>query len=160
MSRHSNLVGNSLAGVALCVAAGICAPQAAFSHAALMTAESAQAIRLQAQYDTGAPMAQAQVIIYAPDAPSDVWGRGITDRDGRFDFIPDDIAGRWSVQVRQAGHGVMAHVDISAGAPVIIATSPQDTWLQRAVMIALVAWGALGTALFALRNKGRPDASA
>ncbi|MGP9792085.1 carboxypeptidase-like regulatory domain-containing protein [Roseinatronobacter sp. NSM] len=154
MSLRSNLAGLAL-GVA-----GLMAPQNAFAHGAVMTAETTQAIRLQARYDTGEPMAQAQVIIYAPDTPSDIWGRGVTDRDGRFDFIPDDIAGRWSVQVRQAGHGVMAHVEISDAAPVMVAATAQDTWLQRVVMIALVAWGAVGTALFAWRKKGRPDASA
>lgn len=154
MSRRSNL-----AALALGMAAAV-APHSVFAHGAVMTAEPTQAIRLQARYDTGEPMAQAQVIIYAPNTPSEIWGRGVTDRDGRFDFIPEDIAGRWSVQVRQAGHGVMAHVDISDAAPVLVATPQQDTWAQRMVMIALVAWGGLGTALFALRKKGRSDASA
>ncbi|MDD7971155.1 carboxypeptidase-like regulatory domain-containing protein [Roseinatronobacter alkalisoli] len=154
MSLRWNLVGIALGMAALL------APQSALSHATQIHAQSVQAIRLHAHYDTGAPMAQAQVIIHAPDAPSEVWGRGVTDRDGHFDFIPDDIAGRWTVQVRQAGHGVVAHIDIGAGEPVIMVTSAQGTWLQRAVMIALVAWGALGTALFAWRKKGRPDAFA
>lgn len=154
MSRLSRLTG-----VFVCVA-GLALPQLASAHAALIEAQTAQAIRLHAYYDTGEPMAHAQVIIYAPDDPSTPWGQGVTDRDGQFDFIPDTPEGRWSVQVRQAGHGAMAHVQMGGDAPLVITASRADSWLQRAVMVALVAWGALGTALFALRRKGRPDASA
>lgn len=149
-----------LAGVALWVAA-LFAPQIALSHAALIEAGTTTAIRLHAVYDTGTPMAHAQVIIYAPDDPATPWGQGVTDSYGRYEFIPDTTAGRWSVQVRQAGHGTMAHVQISGGdARVVTVAAGPDHWLQRAAMVALVAWGAFGTALFALHRKGRNDASA
>lgn len=147
-------------GAAAVFAAGLLAPLVAFSHSALIEAETAQAIRLHAFYDTGTPMAHAQVIVYAPDDPASPWGQGVTDRDGRFEFIPDTTAGRWAVQVRQSGHGAMAHVQMSGDAPVIITATGAQSWLQRIVMVALVAWGALGTALFMLRRKGRSDASA
>ena len=150
---------SGLAALAVLVA-GCIAPLAAFSHAALINAETAQALRLHAFYDTGEPMSHAQVIIYAPDDPDSPWGRGVTDRDGRFEFIPDARAGRWSVQVRQSGHGAMAHVHMGGDTPVIVTATGAQSWLQRIVMIALVAWGAFGTALFVLRKKGRPDASA
>ena len=145
-----------LLGLALVVTA----PSAALPHAAIMEAEVTQAIRLHAFYETGEPMSQAQVFIYAPDDPAQAWGQGIADMEGRYEFIPDAIAGRWSVQVRQAGHGVMAHLDIGADAPVMTISSTPDTWAQRALMVALVAWGALGTALFARSRKGKQDASA
>ncbi|SDW46592.1 carboxypeptidase-like regulatory domain-containing protein [Roseicitreum antarcticum] len=84
-------------------------------HAAHIEAEVVPTIHLQARYDTGGPMAGAQVIIYAPDAPGDVWARGQTDDAGRFQFIPDALPGRWSVQVRQAGHGAMVYIETTAG---------------------------------------------
>ena len=153
MTRCSRLV-------AACVLAVLCAPHVALSHAALIEAETTQAIRLHAFYETGEPMAQAQVIIFAPDNPALVWRQGLTDLQGRFDFIPDAQMGRWSVQVRQAGHGAMAHVEMGTMDPVVItsASGPQN-WTQRAIMIALVAWGALGTALWAAGNRNRADAS-
>ena len=154
MFQRSRLAGIAF-GIAVCVS-----PLSALSHAALIEAETAQAIRLHALYDTGAPMSHAQVIIYAPDDPGNPWGRGVTDRDGRFEFIPDATAGRWSVQVRQSGHGAMAHVTMGSDAPVTVTAASAQSWLQRGVMVALVAWGALGTVLFALRKKGPPDASA
>ncbi len=147
--------GYRLVAFALCLAA----PVPALSHAALVTAETATAIRLQAGYDTGDPMAHAQVRIYAPDDPARPWGQGVTDREGGFEFIPDPLPGRWSVQVRQAGHGAMAYVEVGAAGPVSLSTATRPDRVQQAVMVALVAWGALGTALFALRKRGRGDAS-
>lgn len=154
MSRLSRLAG------IVCAIAASLAPVAALSHAALIDAETAQAIRLHAYYDTGEPMSHAQVIIYAPDDPARPWGQGVTDRAGQFEFIPDARAGRWSVQVRQSGHGAMAHVVMDADATVLVTATGPQSWLQRMVMVALVAWGALGTALFVLRKRRRPDASA
>lgn len=136
-------------------------PMPAGAHAALITAETAPAIRLHAHYDTGEPMAQAQVLIYAPDRPSEVWGRGLTDAQGRFEFLPDAAAGRWSIQVRQAGHGAMAHVFLDDTGPTVLsAGAGAQSWLQRLVMVVLVAWGALGTALYLRLRRGGRDASA
>lgn len=147
----------SLLAVILALAS-VFAPLPAHTHAAVIEAEAVQAIRLQASYDRGEPMAHAQVIIHALDDPASPWGQGVTDRDGNFDFIPDAQTGRWAVQVRQAGHGALAHVEIGAASPVILTSSAGGGWLQRAVMVALVAWGALGTALFVRRRTGRKDA--
>ncbi|MGY6549954.1 MAG: carboxypeptidase-like regulatory domain-containing protein [Roseinatronobacter sp.] len=148
-----------LAGLLLC-AAGSLTPPAARAHAALIEAETAQAIRLHAFYDTGTSMSHAQVLIFAPDDHAVPWGQGVTDRDGRLEFVLGPQTGRWSFQVRQSGHGATAHVEISADTPVVIATGGAQNWGQRIVMVALVAWGALGTALFVRsRQRGR-DASA
>lgn len=155
MTRCSRIVG------CVFVIAGLLAPQSAFSHAALIEAETAQAIRLHAYYDTGEPMAEAQVIIYAPGNPTAPWGRGITDSEGGFSFVPDAIDGRWSMQVRQAGHGAMAHIEFDGDATqIVFQQAAADSWVQRAVMVALVGWGALGTALYARRKGRQGDASA
>jgi nickel transport protein len=141
------------------------APLPALGHAALLQAEAAQAIRLHATYDTGEPMAEAQVIIYAPDNPAQPWSRGTTDAEGRYLFAPDPgLPGRWTVQVRQAGHGAVANVEVGpdgGDAPVLSVTGGgmETGPLQRAVMVALVVWGALGTALY-FRRRRAGDASA
>lgn len=142
-------------------------PAAAKAHAALLDAAPVQAIALTGRYDTGEPMAGAQVIIYAPDDPAQVWGRAVTDEAGRYVFVPDvALAGRWTVQIRQAGHGAVAHIDLAAaddaGAPATATITTQNAapdWLQRLVMVALVAWGALGTALWvrSTRRGRTPD---
>lgn len=148
------------------------APQVAGAHAALVSAEPIEALRITARYDTGEAMAGAQVTIYAPDDPATVWARGETDAEGRFDLVlPAEPEGTWAVQVRQAGHGAMIHVEHgqAAGAVaalVVTAGSTAPRGLQRAVMVALVLWGAIGTALWFRRgraadtSKAGPDASA
>lgn len=144
-----------LAVVTVCVAASLM-PSSAFSHAALLKAESAQAVRLHARYDTGQPMAHAQVFIYAPGDSSGPWGQAVTDREGRLEFVLGPEMGRWRFQVRQAGHGAVAYVTLGADQPVIETADAGQSMAQRVVMVALVAWGALGTALFALgRRRGR-----
>ncbi|MCC5973316.1 MAG: carboxypeptidase regulatory-like domain-containing protein [Rubellimicrobium sp.] len=143
----------------------------AAAHAALVTAEPVEALRITARYDTGEPMAGAQVTIYAPDDPATAWARGETDAGGRFDLVlPTEPEGAWAVQVRQAGHGAMIHVARGSAegeaALVVTAGTAVPHLLQRAVMVALVLWGALGTALFFRRGRASgfsgagPDASA
>lgn len=175
MSRRASrarALGAGLASILLAsfLLATALSPAPALAHAALVEAHMLAAIRIVAVYDTGEPMAQAQVIVYAPDAPASAWSRGVTDDEGRFDFVPDPaLPGRWSVQVRQAGHGAIAHVDIPSATEgarvetaVLIATdgSAGLTLLQRLTMVALVAWGALGTGLFFMRRRGGGDAPA
>lgn len=154
------------ASAAALLVAGLAAlaPLPVFGHAALVEAQLATAIRLQAQYDTGEPMAEAQVIIYAPDRPAAAWARATTDAAGRYLFVPDaTLPGRWTVQVRQAGHGAVAYIEVAADdaeAPVvaIAGVGRPSGLLQRVVMVVLVAWGALGTALYFWgrdRNQGK-----
>jgi nickel transport protein len=111
------------------------------------------AVEIQATYDTGEPMASGQVTVYAPDSPATPWLTGVCDDEGRFAFTPDpDKPGTWDVQVRQAGHGDIVHIEIGAGA----ATSGGSglTTPQILLMAACVAWGCIGTALFFSRKRG------
>lgn len=133
---------------------------AAHAHAAVVGARIVDAIALHARYDTGEPMAGAQVVIYAPGDPTTPWSHGTTDADGRYLFAPDPEAqGRWTMQVRQAGHGGTAYVETGAGegkAPGGTVTAGTEAYgpLQRAVTVLLVAWGAFGTVLFFWRRRG------
>lgn len=132
------------------------------AHGALIHWHQAPGIVIQAKYDTGRPMAEAQVTVFAPDNPASPWLSGTTDVEGRFSFVPDPaIPGTWAVQTRQAGHGAMAHIPISADMDDQPPPSPQSptstTPLQRAVMIGSVVWGCVGTALFFRRTKANTD---
>lgn len=92
------------------------------AHGVVLEHRQVDSVEVLAQFDTGAPMANAQVVVYAPDNPTEAWQQGTTDDQGRFSFVPDEtLPGSWEVMVRQAGHGGVVTIPVSAavadGAP-------------------------------------------
>ena len=144
-------------GLALLLGCLLLAPGAAMSHAAFVDADTVQAVRIQGVYETGEPMAGAQVTVFAPGSPAEPWLVGQADADGVFLFVPDEQPGRWSVRLRQAGHGAMAHLDREpdAAAPLVLTTARAvaPSPVQKTVMAACVVWGCIGTALYFRRTR-------
>lgn len=127
-------------------------PTTAYAHGAKIEYTVATSIEIVAKYDSGEPMAKAQVSIYAPDNPSTPWLTGTCDEEGRFSFTPDtSIPGTWDIQVRQAGHGDMIHITIDEGSVSGSSSSGYSTG-QIIIMAVCVVWGILGTALFFKRR--------
>jgi nickel transport protein len=132
-------------------------------------------VEVQATFETGEPMVQAQVLVYAAGNPSEVWQQGTTDDQGRFSFVPDaTLPGNWEVMVRQAGHGAIATIlvgtvstapangskpDMTPGVEVgsapnsLISPSTNLSPVQRGITIGSVIWGLIGTGLFFARGK-------
>ena len=144
----------------------LAAPENLCAHGAMIDVSQTTGVVIQAGYDTGQPMSEAQVTVYAPDNPATPWKTGQTDADGRFSFVPDPaIPGTWAIQARQAGHGAMGHIRIDSprdapSEPSSHVLSHPETRLpsgvtpwQRALMIGSVVWGCVGTALFFSRRK-------
>ena len=127
----------------------------ASAHGAHIDYQAVQAVNINAAYDGGQPMANAQVTVYAPNDPSTPWSTGTTDDQGRFTFTPDaDQPGNWEVKVRQAGHGDIVSVPVGeTTAEAGEAVSDSYTPVQKALLGAAGAWGFLGTALFFARKK-------
>ncbi|MGB3311220.1 MAG: carboxypeptidase-like regulatory domain-containing protein [Nodosilinea sp.] len=141
------------------------------AHGVTVEHRRVSAVELEAQFETGEPMANAQVLVYAPGNPTEVWQEGTTDDQGRFSFTPDTSQpGSWEVMVRQAGHGVLTTIPISAstagGEPAatpeteaqtasnsLISPSTSLSPVQRGITIGSVIWGFIGTALFFARGK-------
>ena len=131
-------------------------------HGVKIQHQVTQAIKINAVYHTGSPLANAPVKVYAPNAPNKVWLKGITDEEGNFIFAPDDSQpGYWEIKVRQAGHGELVtvpfKVDKSEDYPKkninnsdyhLASTSRDYNPLQIGLMIGCVMWGFVGTALF------------
>lgn len=119
-------------------------------------------VEIIARYDTGQPMAGAQVSVFAPadpgSPPAGPWLTGFCDENGRFSFVPDpSMPGNWSVRVRQAGHGDMIHitVDQSDKSPPAEISGARYTPGRIALMTISVVWGLVGSALyFSRRRKG------
>ncbi|MGG6240170.1 carboxypeptidase regulatory-like domain-containing protein [Nodosilinea sp. AN01ver1] len=141
------------------------------AHGVTVEHRQVSSVELEARFETGEPMANAQVLIYAPGNPTEVWQDGTTDDQGRFSFAPDTSQpGTWEVMVRQAGHGVLTTIPVAAstsggepaatpateaeaGANSLISPSTTLSPVQRGITIGSVIWGFIGTALFFARGK-------
>lgn len=132
-----------------------CMPAIALAHGAHVQARTTSAVEIQASYDSGEPMANAQVQVYAPENPETPVFSGTTDASGQYLFSPNR-PGDWEVSVRQAGHGDIAVIPISEeGGIAAEFTNNANTLspLQRGIMFGAVAWGCVGTALYFRRGK-------
>ncbi len=88
-------------------------PQPIFAHNTIIEYQATEAIAIQAKFDDGKPISNAQVVVYAPNDPSQPWQKGLTDENGKFTFIPDyQNQGNWSIKVRSAGHGNVINIPI------------------------------------------------
>lgn len=133
----------------------------AIAHGAKANYKVTSSIEIQAQYDSGQPLKNAQVTVYSPANPNQPWATGVTDEKGYFWFTPDySKTGYWEVKVRQAGHGALISVPVNSNLnsnpqqqAVLGANRQEFTPLQKVLMIASVIWGSVGTALFFYRGK-------
>jgi nickel transport protein len=147
---------------------------AALAHGVIVEHRQVSNIEIQARFDSGEPLANAQVLVYAPDEPTEVWEQGTTDDQGRFSFAPDTTQpGNWEVMVRQAGHGDLTTIPVGAlpladsvgadgagaegevepAANSLISPSTSLSPVQQGITIGAVIWGFIGTALFFARGK-------
>ena len=112
-------------------------------------------IEITAKYDTEEPMDGAQVVVYAPDDPSNPWLTGVCDEKGHFTFTPDTSKpGIWDVKIRQAGHGGIIHIPVGEDGVAASGSSGGDySVLQIVLMSVCVIWGLIGTALYLSSRK-------
>lgn len=141
-----------IAGFMLVMALCLALSSPVYAHGAKIEYTVGMTVEIFAAYDSGEPMAGAQVIVYAPDDPSTPWLTDLCDDEGRFSFVPDtDKTGTWDIQVRQAGHGDIVHIPIGVAAAG--AGGEGNTPLQIVLMAICVVWGSIGTALYFSRRK-------
>lgn len=139
----------------------VAVPAKAFAHGANIEYRETSAITIEAKYDDGKPMANAQVVVYAPSDRATPWLKGTTDEAGNFTFVPDTDAknlGDWDIKVRQSGHGDITSIPITGDAENTADTRLSSdgggyTSAQKVVMAAAGIWGFVGTALFFARSK-------
>ncbi|MEO1095771.1 MAG: carboxypeptidase-like regulatory domain-containing protein [Cyanobacteria bacterium J06638_28] len=133
---------------------GLSLPAIALAHGVLIQARNAPAVLIEAAYDSGEPMVNAQVQVYAPNDPQTPIFTGVTDAVGRYTFTPDQ-PGNWEVSVRQAGHGDITVVPVAADNTITqdFTNSTELTGVQRFITAGAVIWGCIGTALYFRRGK-------
>ena len=151
--------------LALLIVSGLAGKKVALAHGVKIQYRQTAAIIIQATYDDGTSMDEAQVVVYAPSDLSTPWLKGVTDREGYFSFVPDsDISGNWDVKVRQSGHGDIVSIQVAEGKLSADANREMSlsgannscannySPLQKMVMAAAGVWGFIGTALFFSRK--------
>ena len=137
---------------------GLCIwSQASFeaqAHGAYIDTRNTTTVEIQANYDSGDPLAEAQVLIYAPTDAESARFEGVTDLEGKFSFSPDQ-PGSWEVTVREAGHGAVTTIPVSETGAVTtsLSANSQLSPLQRAITMGAIVWGFIGTALYFRRTK-------
>lgn len=97
---------------------------------------------IDALYDSGEPMADAQILVYAPNDPQKVWLKDSADEQGHFAFDLDPtIQGSWSVAIRTAGHGQIIYVEVDQNGVQIVQRqerSSQDKLLLAGAIVAIL----------------------
>ena len=113
-----------------------------YAHGTEYEVLSEGVIGIKALFDTGDPMSDSEVIIFAP-ASTDVYYRTNTDRNGIVGFRPDR-PGLWIIQVRdKCGHGMRINLDVDDSGKVSGAAgnSSGTSFVQKIVMAICVIWG-------------------
>lgn len=124
-------------------------PLSTNAHGVLMDATPIPSFQVQVLYDSGEPMANAQINVYAPTDPENAWLQTLTDEQGYFLFTPDPtIPGAWDIQARLAGHGDAIQLDIREDGSIQQLDQSGQPPLQKWVTILAFVWGCVGTALF------------
>ena len=114
-------------------------------------------VGIQAAYGDGSPMAVAGVTVYAPLETNTVFQHGMTDRFGRFAFIPN-TSGVWRVEVADGmGHRAEHPIPISDRAtpsPPPARTPVRAPTMQNAIVGICILFGMFGCwALFAASKR-------
>lgn len=116
-------------------------------------------IIMNAKFDTGEIMSEAQVAVFSPSDPATPWLVAEADALGNFRFSPDGtLPGLWEVQIRKAGHGDILRLQLDENTMASLSESQANTTgftlAQIILMSASVIWGFIGTAFyFAARQK-------
>ncbi|NEQ50858.1 MAG: carboxypeptidase regulatory-like domain-containing protein [Leptolyngbya sp. SIO3F4] len=132
------------------LAGGLLTGDAAWAHGTTATVE--HTIKVRVNYETGQPLADAQVSVYSPAEPDTPWTTGMTNASGVFEFIPTPAEpGNWEVVVRKAGHGEVVTIPIGTDSGALASGETLSSG-QKLLIGAVVVWGCLGTALFFARR--------
>ena len=137
---------------------GLCIwSQASFeakAHGAYINTRNTTTVEIEAKYDSGEPLAEAQVLIYSPTDAESARFEGVTDLEGKYSFSPDQ-PGSWEVTVRVAGHGAVTTIPVSETGAVTasLSANSQLSPLQKTITMGAIIWGFIGTALYFQRKK-------
>lgn len=112
-----------------------------------------ETITISALFDDQEPMAEAQIVAYAPNNPEVAYHTGTADANGQYTFdIDTSIAGSWDITVRVASHGEIIHVPVQGGKIVPQASSFLGGGTFRTIATVFVLAALAGVAYYFSRK--------
>lgn len=126
-----------------------------FAHGTKYEILPEKVIGIKAMYDTGEPMANAKVRIFAPDETKASCTTE-SDSNGVF-YLTPDRAGTWTMQVRdRGGHGMRINLPVDESMRLTQArTGSGINYIQKVIAALCIVWGCIGTALYFKRKANR-----
>ncbi|MFP3090194.1 hypothetical protein LQZ21_07685 [Treponema sp. TIM-1] len=136
--------------LALLLSAGLLLPGRLFAHGVEVydISGALPAATIHFKYSTGEPMMFAKIRLFAPSRPDTEVLSSLTDRNGRFSFIPDE-EGEWTIEASD-NMGHQGSIIISAAATADEA--PKKTGEQASLGIRLILGLSLILNIFAAYN--------
>jgi nickel transport protein len=105
-------------------------------------------IGIEARYSDSSPLSDSEVTVFSPSNDKDPFLKGITDKYGRFMFIPD-TKGTWTISVDDGmGHKKEKKITVSESFEAQVSDNGSFSTMQLVVMALSVIWGLTGTALY------------
>ena len=119
-------------------------PALAHGTSIQMTVVDETTLELHALFDTGEPMSEAQITVYAADNPTQAWHSGVADENGFYAFDVDtSIRGEWAISIRTAGHGEILHLNVLRNGTISLEEVAERPFWQT-ILIAAAVVAALG----------------
>ena len=152
-TRYNMLIHNIQ--IVILAAIIVLTPAMLWSHGIVRTIEQGKAMVITTLYDDGEPISYAAVKIFSPGDRKVEYQNGRTDKNGRFAFVPSE-AGDWLVRLSDGmGHGFEEHVRVDADLRGTSSTPVLVKLGQKAIVILLLSWGGIMTALYMRKKKPR-----
>jgi nickel transport protein len=103
---------------------------------------------IESNYSDSSPLSDSEVTVFSPSNEKEPYIKGITDKHGRFMFIPDR-KGTWTVIIDDGmGHSDTKKISVSELYEAESADRGSFSTMQIAIMALSVIWGCTGTALY------------
>ncbi|MGB1252691.1 MAG: hypothetical protein ACPG8W_18905 [Candidatus Promineifilaceae bacterium] len=106
-------------------------------------------VQIEARFETGEPMSEAQIIVYTPNDPETPWLSGAADVEGAYSFDVDTtLVGEWAVTIRTGGHGEIVHLNVNRNGTIQVDQPSERNPIVTAIVAGVVVAGLGGVAYY------------
>lgn len=110
-------------------------------------------VGVQVRYDDGSPISFSEFKVFSPSDRETAYQEGLTDKNGRFLFFPDE-AGKWKVSVSDGmGHGMVTEIQVDTAGMAPASEGGGMSRFQKILMGISVILGITGILFFVSARK-------